>query len=68
MKFGKKYSFRVPQPSRSLQIANSCRPSLPRNQVPEWAAFYINYKGLKRFIKVAAEAAKKGEPVVLDGI
>lgn len=35
--------------------------------MPEWAAFYINYKGLKKLIKVAAEAADKGEPVVLDG-
>lgn len=36
--------------------------------MPEWAAYYINYKGLKRLIKVAAESAKKGEPVVLDGM
>ncbi|KAF2833303.1 glycerophosphodiester phosphodiesterase GDE1 [Ophiobolus disseminans] len=34
--------------------------NLPRNQVPEWAASYINYKGLKKLIKTAAEAAKDG--------
>ncbi|KAK3397257.1 Glycerophosphoryl diester phosphodiesterase family-domain-containing protein [Sordaria brevicollis] len=39
--------------------------NLPRNQVPEWAAFYINYKGLKKLIKAAQEAAKNGEPVDL---
>ncbi|KAF6810994.1 glycerophosphodiester phosphodiesterase gde1 [Colletotrichum musicola] len=39
--------------------------SLPRNQVPEWAAFYINYKGLKKLIKAAAESAKNGERVDL---
>ena len=25
--------------------------SLPRNQVPEWSSSYIDYKGLKKFIK-----------------
>ncbi|RYP09799.1 hypothetical protein DL764_001053 [Monosporascus ibericus] len=39
--------------------------NLPRNQVPEWAAFYINYKGLKKLIKAEAEAAKRGERVDL---
>ncbi|KAL0470746.1 glycerophosphocholine phosphodiesterase [Neurospora intermedia] len=39
--------------------------NLPRNQVPEWAAFYINYKGLKKLIKAAQGAAKNGEPVDL---
>lgn len=28
--------------------------NLPRNQVPEWASNYINYKGLKKLIKNAA--------------
>ena len=28
--------------------------NLPRNQVPEWATSYINYKGLKKLIKAAA--------------
>ena len=28
--------------------------NLPRNQVPEWANSYINYKGLKKLIKNAA--------------
>ncbi|KAI9902026.1 hypothetical protein N3K66_003843 [Trichothecium roseum] len=37
--------------------------NLPRNQVPEWAASYINYKGLKKLIKAASEKAKNGEPV-----
>ncbi|CAJ2512108.1 Uu.00g077330.m01.CDS01 [Anthostomella pinea] len=39
--------------------------SLPRNQVPEWASSYINYKGLKKLIKAAAETAKAGERVDL---
>ncbi|KAI8941427.1 hypothetical protein NX059_002649 [Plenodomus lindquistii] len=34
--------------------------NLPRNQVPEWASFYINYKGLKKLIKTAAETFKHG--------
>ncbi|KAF2739906.1 GDPD-domain-containing protein [Polyplosphaeria fusca] len=34
--------------------------NLSRNQVPEWASSYINYKGLKKLIKTAAEAAKRG--------
>ncbi|KEY66954.1 hypothetical protein S7711_05074 [Stachybotrys chartarum IBT 7711] len=37
--------------------------SLPRNQVPEWAGFYINYKGLKKLVRIAAEKVKKGEQV-----
>ncbi|GME51202.1 hypothetical protein GTA08_BOTSDO05128 [Neofusicoccum parvum] len=32
--------------------------NLPRNQVPEWASHYINYKGLKRLVKSAAETSK----------
>ncbi|EQB45096.1 glycerophosphoryl diester phosphodiesterase [Colletotrichum gloeosporioides Cg-14] len=39
--------------------------NLPRNQVPEWAAFYINYKGLKKLIKAAAQSARNGEKVDL---
>ncbi|KAH8731241.1 Glycerophosphoryl diester phosphodiesterase family-domain-containing protein [Phaeosphaeriaceae sp. PMI808] len=34
--------------------------NLPRNQVPEWAASYINYKGLKKLIRTAADASKDG--------
>lgn len=34
--------------------------NLPRNQVPEWAPYYIDYKGLKKLIKSAAIAAKHG--------
>ncbi|EGY20009.1 hypothetical protein VD0002_g8573 [Verticillium dahliae] len=41
--------------------------NLPRNQVPEWAAYYINYKGLKKLIKGAAERAKSGQEVDLAG-
>ncbi|KAL1843643.1 hypothetical protein VTJ49DRAFT_625 [Mycothermus thermophilus] len=39
--------------------------NLPRNQVPEWAGAYINYKGLKKLIKAAVKAAQDGEPVDL---
>ncbi|KAI1084648.1 glycerophosphodiester phosphodiesterase GDE1 [Whalleya microplaca] len=39
--------------------------NLPRNQVPEWASSYINYKGLKKLIKAATETAKAGEKVDL---
>jgi hypothetical protein len=41
--------------------------NLPRNQVPEWASSYINYKGLKKLIKSAAEASKNGEDADLAG-
>jgi glycerophosphodiester phosphodiesterase len=41
--------------------------NLPRNQVPEWASSYINYKGLKKLIKNAAEAAKNGSDLDLAG-
>ncbi|KAL2202277.1 GDPD-domain-containing protein [Sarocladium strictum] len=37
--------------------------NLPRNQVPEWASSYINYKGLKKLIKAASQKQKAGEPV-----
>ncbi|RDA89044.1 hypothetical protein CP533_2362 [Ophiocordyceps camponoti-saundersi (nom. inval.)] len=37
--------------------------SLPRNQVPEWAAFYINYKGLKKLVKAASQRAQDGGAV-----
>ncbi|KAK0747691.1 Glycerophosphoryl diester phosphodiesterase family-domain-containing protein [Apiosordaria backusii] len=40
--------------------------NLPRNQVPEWAGFYIDYKRLKKLIKTAAEtAAQNGDQVDL---
>ncbi|KAF1840675.1 GDPD-domain-containing protein [Cucurbitaria berberidis CBS 394.84] len=39
--------------------------NLPRNQVPEWASSYINYKGLKKLVKTAAEAPKKGSDLDL---
>lgn len=31
--------------------------NLPRNQVPEWASSYINYKSLKKLIKTASKPA-----------
>lgn len=34
--------------------------NLPRNQVPEWASYYIDYKGLKKLIKTAAQEAREG--------
>ncbi|ROT43472.1 glycerophosphodiester phosphodiesterase GDE1 [Sodiomyces alkalinus F11] len=39
--------------------------NLPRNQVPEWASFYINYKALKKLIKAASETVKAGGQVDL---
>ncbi|KAI1780787.1 glycerophosphodiester phosphodiesterase GDE1 [Hypoxylon cercidicola] len=39
--------------------------NLPRNQVPEWASSYINYKGLKKLIKATTKTAKAGEEVDL---
>ena len=42
--------------------------NLPRNQVPEWAASYINYKGLKKLIKNAAESSKDGSAPDLAGM
>ncbi|KAI9716641.1 MAG: hypothetical protein M1812_005179 [Candelaria pacifica] len=41
--------------------------NLSRNQVPEWSSSYINYKGLKKLIKFAAETAKREENVDLAG-
>ncbi|CAK7273462.1 Glycerophosphocholine phosphodiesterase [Sporothrix epigloea] len=35
--------------------------NLPRNQVPEWASSYIDYKGLKKLIRTASETAGRGE-------
>ena len=37
--------------------------NLPRNQVPEWASSYINYKGLKKLIKSASQGDQQdGDP------
>jgi glycerophosphodiester phosphodiesterase len=41
--------------------------NLSRNQVPEWASNYINYKGLKKLIKAAAQAVKDGAEADLAG-
>lgn len=35
--------------------------NLPRNQVPEWAANYINYKKLKKLIKNASPQDTEGQ-------
>lgn len=52
---------------KTAKRRHSLRPvlfqSLPRNQVPEWAGAYINYKGLKKIVKAAAEKARNGETV-----
>lgn len=42
--------------------------NLSRNQVPEWASNYINYKALKKLIKSAAETAKHGGAVDTAGM
>ncbi|KAF2018787.1 GDPD-domain-containing protein [Aaosphaeria arxii CBS 175.79] len=34
--------------------------NLPRNQVPEWASSYIDYKGLKKLIKLASQPVRDG--------
>jgi hypothetical protein len=63
MKFGRKYAVKP--------VAFVCRShswySLPRNQVPEWASSYINYKGLKKLVKAAAATASTGEKLDLAG-
>ncbi|KAI0181697.1 glycerophosphodiester phosphodiesterase GDE1 [Hypoxylon sp. FL1284] len=39
--------------------------NLPRNQVPEWASSYIDYKGLKKLIKAASKTIRAGDEVDL---
>ena len=56
----------------TLQISRdstdpSLSRSLPRNQVPEWSASYINYKGLKKHIKSVVGRSKQGEALDLAG-
>lgn len=42
--------------------------NLPRNQVPEWASSYIDYKALKKLIKAAKqETEQNGEEPDLAG-
>ena len=41
--------------------------NLPRQQVPEWANEYIDYKGLKKKIKSGAVQHKHGEEPDLAG-
>ena len=41
--------------------------NLPRNQVPEWAASYIDYKALKKLIKSARLAIEAEEDPDLAG-
>ena len=42
--------------------------NLPRNQVPEWASSYIDYKALKKLIKTAKNAIELDEDPDLAGI
>ena len=42
--------------------------NLQRNQVPEWADEYINYKALKKIIKSASLQAKSGGDTDLAGL
>ena len=42
--------------------------NLPRNQVPEWASSYIDYKSLKKLIKTAKKAIEVGEDPDLAGM
>jgi glycerophosphodiester phosphodiesterase len=42
--------------------------NLPRNQVPEWASSYIDYKGLKKLIKAVATEVKGGGGADLAGM
>lgn len=53
--------------SRHLSSWTDTAHSLPRNQVPEWASAYINYKGLKKLIKAASQTSQNGEKVDLAG-
>ncbi|WPH04590.1 glycerophosphodiester phosphodiesterase gde1 [Acrodontium crateriforme] len=41
--------------------------NLSRNQVPEWASSYIDYKGLKKLIKAAQQCVVRGEEPDLTG-
>lgn len=41
---------------------------LTRNQVPEWASAYINYKSLKKLIKGAQKGAQEGGEVDVAGM
>lgn len=41
--------------------------NLPRNQVPEWASSYVDYKALKKLIKTAKRAIEQGEDPDLAG-
>lgn len=41
--------------------------NLQRNQVPEWSSDYINYKGIKKLIKGAAQSYREGEEADLAG-
>ena len=62
MKFGRKSVF-----FNQLYASTDDIDSLPRNQVPEWSASYINYKGLKKIIKAAVVTEKSGNHADLAG-
>lgn len=42
--------------------------NLPRNQVPEWATSYIDYKALKKLIKTAQKAIEADDDPDLAGM
>ncbi len=74
MKFGRKYvsSGLTKSHKHNTHVLNNCisltnEHSLPRNQVPEWAGSYINYKALKKLVKALSRAAQDGEQVDLAG-
>lgn len=57
----------APPSPQKLRPETDTVHSLPRNQVPEWASNYIDYKGLKKLIKADARASQSGEKVDLAG-
>lgn len=57
----------LPRNPRHPEYETDIAHSLPRNQVPEWASNYIDYKGLKKLIKADARASRSGERVDLAG-
>jgi len=67
MKFGRKWVCNLIQSALKACLTDKPCCSLPRNQVPEWSASYIDYKGLKKLIKAASGAQQAGEVVDLAG-
>ena len=54
-------------PEERAQSKMKFGQNLPRNQVPEWAGAYIDYKRLKKLIKTAERAVDQGEEPDLAG-